>query len=64
VGEYFSLVRGRVQVNEKGGEHLGGPDEKGNEAYVTIIPGQEPKLRKILRTGSRGSIERYKSKNR
>jgi hypothetical protein len=23
-------------------------DEKGNEAYVTIIPSQEPKLRKIL----------------
>jgi hypothetical protein len=63
VGEYFSLVRGRVQVNEKGG-NTWVADEKGNEAYVTIIPGQEPKLRKILRTGSRGSIERYKSKNR
>jgi len=47
VGEYFSLVRGPVQVNEKGG-NTWVADEKGNEAYVTIIPGQEPKLRKIL----------------
>jgi hypothetical protein len=39
-----------VQVNEKGG-NTWVADEKGNEAYVTIIPGQEPKLRKILRQG-------------
>jgi hypothetical protein len=47
VGEYFRLVRGRVQVNEIGA-NTWEANEKGNEAYVAIIPGQEPKLRKIL----------------
>lgn len=37
-----------MQMNEKGG-NTWVADEKGNEAYVTIISGQEPKLRKIPR---------------
>jgi hypothetical protein len=46
-------------VNEKGG-NTWVADEKGNEAYVTIIPGQEPKLREILEdrvTGQYGALQ-------
>jgi hypothetical protein len=58
VGEYFSLVRARVQLNEKGG-NTWVADEKGNEAYVTIIPGQEPKLRKILEDRVTGQYSQF-----
>jgi hypothetical protein len=47
VGKYFNQVRGRVQVDEKGG-NTWVADENGKEAYITIIPGKEPELRKIL----------------
>ena len=47
VGKYLNKVRGRVQVDEKGG-NAWVADEYGKEAYITIIPGKEPELRKIL----------------
>ncbi|MCE9546617.1 MAG: nucleoside hydrolase [Planctomycetia bacterium] len=47
LGKYFQQVRGRVQVNEKGGDTWT-PDKDGKEAYITVIPGQEQELRKIL----------------
>ena len=37
-----------MQVNET--------DEKGNEAYLTIIPGQEAQLRKILEDRVTGQL--------
>jgi hypothetical protein len=47
VGKYFQRVRGRVQVDEKGG-NTWLPDANGSEAYITIIPGKEQALRQIL----------------
>jgi hypothetical protein len=47
VGKYFRQVRGRVQVNEKGA-NTWLADERGNESYITIIPGVEEKLREVI----------------
>ena len=47
VGTYFHKVRGRVRVDEKGANDWL-PDENGKEAYITVIPGKEAELRKIL----------------
>jgi hypothetical protein len=46
-GKYFTEVRGQVQVDEKGG-NTWLADEDGKEAYITIIPGKEKELQKIL----------------
>ena len=54
VGKYFRAVRGRVQVNEKGA-NTWLPDEEGLEAYITIIPGKEEKLSKIIAERITGS---------
>lgn len=54
VGKYFREVRGHVQVNEKGA-NTWVADDDGNEAYITIIQGQEAALRKIMAERITGS---------
>lgn len=47
VGKYFRRVRGQVRVDEVGA-NTWIPDQNGNHAYITIIPGREKELCKIL----------------
>lgn len=54
VGQYFDRVRGRIQVDEKGANTWVVGD--GNESYITIKIGTEPRLREVITDRITGKI--------